>query len=130
MFVRNNYFLFFFLFIFGNTYSQYQYPFQDPEIPVEERIDNLLSLMTLDEKVSALSTNPDVPRLNVKGTGHVEGLHGLSMGGPGKWGKQHPVPTTTFPQSIGLAETWDREVIRKVASIEGYEARYMFQSPV
>ncbi|MGI0107315.1 glycoside hydrolase family 3 C-terminal domain-containing protein [Salinimicrobium sp. WS361] len=107
----------------------FEYPFQNPELGVEERIDNLLSLMTLDEKVSALSTNPAVPRLGVKGTGHVEGLHGLALGGPGAWeGKNREVQvTTTFPQAYGLGETWDRELIQKVAAAEGLEARYTFQ---
>ncbi|MFW5656487.1 MAG: glycoside hydrolase family 3 C-terminal domain-containing protein [Bacteroidota bacterium] len=117
------------LFTLTPAFAQYEYAFQNPEIPMEERIDNLLSLMTLDEKVSALSTNPGVPRLGVVGTGHVEGLHGLAKGGPSNWGQQNPAPTTIFPQAIGLAESWDRNVLHTVASIEGYEVRYMLQSP-
>lgn len=109
--------------------AQYEYPFQNPDLPIEQRIDNLLSLMTISEKVSALSTNPSVPRLGVVGTGHVEGLHGLAMGGPSNWGRRNPAPTTIFPQAIGLAETWDRQAIKTVANIEAYEVRYMFQSP-
>lgn len=111
-----------------SLYSQYDYLFQNPELDTEVRIDNLLSLMTLEEKISALSTDPSVPRLNVKGTRHVEGLHGLAMGGPSNWGRKNPSPTTIFPQAIGLAETWDKELVRKVAFIEGYEVRYMFQN--
>src|SRR5579885_836070 len=60
----------------------YQYPFQDPSLPTEQRIDNLLSLMTIDEKIACLSTNTRVPRLGINGTGHAEGLHGLSFAGP------------------------------------------------
>ncbi|MFN2230859.1 MAG: glycoside hydrolase family 3 C-terminal domain-containing protein, partial [Anaerolineae bacterium] len=105
------------------------YPFADPDRPVEARIDNLLSLMTIEEKIACLGTVPDVPRLNVWGTGHVEGLHGLAMGGPpGNWGRPSPVPTTTFPQAIGLGETWDPDLVRQAAAIEGYEVRYMAQS--
>lgn len=109
--------------------KQQQYPFQNPNLDVEKRIDNLLSLMTLDEKIAVLSTNPSVPRLGVVGTGHVEGLHGLALGGPGKWGgkEKEPIPTTTFPQAYGLGETWDVNLIQKVAQIEGYEARYALQ---
>jgi hypothetical protein len=51
--------------------QQYQYPFQNPALPVEARINNILSLMTLDEKVSALSTSPDVPRLGIQGSGCI-----------------------------------------------------------
>jgi beta-glucosidase len=109
--------------------AQYTYPFQNPNLQIEQRIDNLLSLMTLDEKVSALSTNPSVPRLGVVGTGHVEGLHGLAKGGPSDWGHIDPAPSTIFPQAIGLAESWDKNVIKTVAFIEGYETRYIFQSP-
>ncbi|MBN1415438.1 MAG: glycoside hydrolase family 3 C-terminal domain-containing protein [Bacteroidales bacterium] len=112
-----------------HSFAQYQYPFQNPDIPSEERISNLLSLMTLDEKINSLSTDPGVPRLGVKGTRHVEGLHGLAQGGPSNWGRRNPAPTTIFPQAIGLAESWDREVLEKVASIEAYEVRYMFQNP-
>ncbi|MDA3893098.1 MAG: glycoside hydrolase family 3 C-terminal domain-containing protein [Salinivirgaceae bacterium] len=111
-----------------SAFSQYKYPFQNPNMDTEARIDNLLSLMTLDEKVSSLSTNPDVLRLGLKGTGHVEGLHGLTQGGPAKWGHPKLIYTTTFPQSIGLAQTWDTAAIKKAAQIEAYETRYVFQS--
>jgi beta-glucosidase len=106
-----------------------QYPFQNPDLPIEERIDNILSLMTIDEKIECLDTNPSVPRLGIKGSGHVEGIHGLTQGGPGKWGRPKTVPSTTFPQGIGLGETWDPEILRQAGEIEGYEARYVFQSP-
>ena len=117
------------LFCSLSAFCQYKYPFQNPKLPVEERIDNALSLMTLDEKVQCLTTNPTVKRLGIEGTGHVEGLHGLALGGPGNWGGDHPVPSTTFPQAIGLAEAWDPDVIKKVAEIESIEARYAFQNP-
>lgn len=107
--------------------AQSRYPFQDPDLDIEARIDNLLSLMTLDEKVQALSTDPSVPRLGVEGTKHVEGLHGLALGGPSNWGRKDPVPTTIFPQAYGLGESWDVNAIKTVAAIEGYEARYYFQ---
>ncbi|HEX8338890.1 MAG TPA: glycoside hydrolase family 3 C-terminal domain-containing protein [Pyrinomonadaceae bacterium] len=103
------------------------HPFQNPDLPAERRIDNLISLMTLDEKVACLGTNPSVPRLGVKGSGHSEGLHGLAQGGPSDWGRRNPTTTTTFPQAIGLAETWDVDVVRRAAAAEGFEARYIFQ---
>jgi len=84
--------------------------------------------MTLDEKVACLGTNPSVPRLGIKGSGHVEGIHGLTQGGPAKWGRPATIPTTTFPQGIGLGETWDPDLLRQAGAIEGYEARYVFQS--
>ena len=104
------------------------YPFQNPDLPIEKRVDNILSLMTLDEKIECLDTNPNVPRLGIKGSGHVEGIHGLTQGGPGKWGRPLTVPSTTFPQGIGLGETWNADLLRQVGEVEGYEARYVFQS--
>jgi beta-glucosidase len=112
----------------GKTDGQYQHPFQNPDLPAEERITNLLSLMTPDEKVECLGTNPSVPRLGVRSAGHMEGIHGLAAGGPAKWGGEVTVPTTTFPQGYGLGETWDAELIRRAAAVEGYEARYIFQT--
>ncbi|MFI5186266.1 MAG: glycoside hydrolase family 3 C-terminal domain-containing protein [Chitinophagales bacterium] len=108
--------------------AQYQYPFQNPGLDIEKRIDNIISLLTLEEKISCLSTNPSVPRLGIQGSGHIEGLHGVALGGPGGWGRRKLVTTTTFPQSYGLGETWDTSLIRKVAETEAYEARYIFQS--
>ena len=107
----------------------YQYPFQNPALPIEGRIANILSLMTLDEKIDCLGTNPSVPRLGIKGSPHVEGIHGLAQGGPANWRPKRIVPTTIFPQGIGMAETWDVEMLRQAGEIEGYEARYVFQSP-
>lgn len=114
----------------------YQYPFQNPDLPTEQRITDLLSRMTLEEKVDMLSnealsrgmmSKPDVPRLGVVGTGHVEGLHGLSQGGPGGW--QGPgkvvIPTTQFPQPRGLGQTWDPALLEQIAAVEGFEARYV-----
>lgn len=105
-----------------------RFPFQDEKLPVEERVKNIISLLTLDEKIACLSTLPSVPRLGIKGTAHSEGLHGLAMGGPAKWGPDdRPVPTTQFPQAYGLGETWDPAMVRLAASVEGFEARYIFQ---
>ena len=106
--------------------------YSDSSAPVEARITDLLSRMTLEEKVDAFSTDPTVPRLGVVGTGHVEGLHGLALGGPGHWeghagrGFQTVIPTTTFPQSRGLGQTWDPALLTKAAEQEAYETRYAF----
>ncbi len=112
--------------------AAYEYVFQDPDQPLEARIDDLLTRLTLEEKVSCLGTDPSVPRLGLRGSGHIEGLHGVAMGEPGGWGKfdgdKMPVPTTTFPQAIGLGQTWDPALISRAAAVEGYEARYLFQS--
>jgi beta-glucosidase len=70
--------------------------------------------------------------MGVVGTGHVEGLHGLALGGPGHWeghagrGYLTVIPTTTFPQSRGLGQTWDPALLKKAAAQEAYETRYAF----
>ncbi|BDI28239.1 glycosyl hydrolase [Capsulimonas corticalis] len=103
--------------------------FQTPDAAIEDRVTDLLSLMTTEEKIACLGTDPSVPRLGVKGSGHIEGLHGVAMGEPGGWGGKEPLPTTTFPQAIGLGQTWDVECVRLAAEIESVEARYLFQHP-
>lgn len=116
---------FFFFSLFAQTY-----PFQNPNVADEKRLDNLISLMTLDEKVNCLSTHPAVPRLGISGTRIVEGLHGLALSGPANWavkGKGASA-TTTFPQAYGLAQTWDPELLRRVASWEADECRYLTQN--
>ncbi len=107
----------------------YQYPWQDPNLPVEKRIDNLLSIMTLDEKIDCLNSFNSVSSLNIRGTGHVEGLHGVARGGPSNWGRFGRLSTTIFPQAIGMGETWDPEIVRQMGTVEGYEARYIYNNP-
>ncbi len=144
--------------------ADYQYPFQNPDLSVDQRVDNLLSLMTVQEKIACLGTNPSVPRLGVRGTNHVEGLHGEELaqpghsvaqagggrGGPagnaagapadvtagaqtqpasqpaGRGFARRATPTTTFPQEIGMGETWDAPLIDAAAALEGNEMRYAF----
>ena len=64
--------------------AQYQHPFQDPSLDTEKRIDNVLSLMTLDEKIAVLGTRGiKVPRLGIRGTGIGEAISGVVLGGGG-----------------------------------------------
>jgi len=106
--------------------AQYQYPFQNPHLTLEQRVNNILSLMTLDEKLACLTTSTAVPRLHIPNAGGSEGLHGLVRKG-GFGGKV--VTTTQFPEVIGMASTWDPALIRRAGAVEGYEARYIYQSP-
>ena len=110
--------------------SAQEYPFHDTRLNDDARIKNLISLMTLDEKLSCLSTRIAVPRLGVKGTRTIEGLHGLAYSGPANWAVKGPKasPTTTFPQAIGLAEMWDPELLRRVADWQATEARFLAQN--
>ena len=107
------------------------YPFQNTSLDDEQRLDNLISLMSLEEKIQCFSTRPSIPRLGVQGTRIIEGLHGLALSGPANWAVKGPgeSATTTFPQSIGLAQMWDPELLRQVAAQEADEARYLTQNP-
>ena len=109
--------------------AQKNLPFRDPKLPAEQRITDLLSRITLDEKITLMSGAPKIPRLGIAFTGQVEGLHGLALGGPAGWGGKGktPQPTTTFPQERGLGNTWDTDLMQKIGALEGYEARYYYQ---
>ncbi len=102
------------------------YPFDDPNLPAEQRIDNLLSLMTVDEKIDCLGTITGVPRLGVPNIGSSEGIHGVVQR-QARFGRE-PVTTTQFPQPPGMGATWDPELVRQAAGVEGYEARFITQT--
>src|SRR4051794_16271197 len=103
------------------------YPFRDPQLPMEKRIDNLLSLMTIDEKVKCLGTRTGVPRLGVPNFGSSEGIHGVVQRGANQT-KLAPIPTTQFPQPPGMGESWDPDLVRQAGAVEGYEARFITQT--
>lgn len=108
--------------------ADYDYPFRNPDLPVEERITDLIGRLTLDEKIGNLSFTPGAPRLGVVGTNIAEGYHGVAQGGPSNWGKRNPTPTTQFPQAYGLAATWDPALLQRVAANQATEARWLVQS--
>lgn len=97
--------------------------FQDTTRSDDERIENLLSLLTLEEKIDLFSTNLGVPRLGIPDCGHFEGLHGLQIGGPANTYSQ---PTTTHPQAYGLGETWDVELVERIGNLTADEMRWYF----
>lgn len=101
--------------------------FNDPAVNEEQRLDDLIARMTLDEKVDALGNNTQVPRLGIQASGSVEGLHGIVLGGP-TYGDRANTPTTGFPQAYGLGETWDTNLLHRVATYISTENRYLFQN--
>ncbi len=109
------------------TAQQSAQPFRDPALPMEKRIDNLLSLMTLDEKINCLGTRTGVPRLGVPNFGSSEGIHGLQQRGGGN-AQRAAITTTQFPQPPGMGESWDPELVRQAGGVEGYEARFITQT--
>ncbi len=90
-------------------------PYQDIALPAEQRAADLVSRMTLEEKVSQLiNTSPAVPRLGVPAYDWwSEGLHGIARSGY----------ATMFPQAIGMAATWDTPLLGRVATTISSEAR-------
>jgi beta-glucosidase len=106
--------------------AQYKYPFQNPDLDREARITNILSLMTLEEKIAALGTTTAVPRLGIPDAGGSEGLHGLVQRSLGGLGGQKPLPTTQFAQVVGMAQTWDANLIHKAGEVQAVEARWLY----
>jgi beta-glucosidase len=94
---------------------------------MEKRIDNLLSLMTLDEKIDCLGTKTGVARLGVPNFGSSEGIHGVVQRGGGR-PERAAITTTQFPQPPGMGESWDPELVRQAGGVEGYEARFITQT--
>ena len=107
--------------------ADYQYPFQDPCKPLEDRVTNLLSQLTADEKVSLLYENqPAVSRLGIPFfTTYTEGLHGVGWSKVGGTA-QARVVATQFPQAFGLAQSWDPEALRIVGDTMGVESRVYY----
>jgi beta-glucosidase len=102
------------------------FPFQDPTLPLNARIDDLIGRLTLDEKLSLLhQSQAAIPRLGIPyfkaGT---EALHGVAWSNSltQNW-QQVLARGTVFPQAVGLASTWDPELIRQVGSATGDELR-------
>ncbi len=95
--------------------AQEQYPFQDNTLSIEQRVDDLVSRLTLEEKVSLMLYNsPAIERLNIPAYNWWnEALHGV-----GRAGK-----ATVFPQAIGLAATFDPKLVFRVATAISDEAR-------
>lgn len=107
--------------------SAAHYAFQDIALPDSVRVECLLKELTLDEKVALLSTDLGVPRLGIPHCWQVEGLHGLSLSGPGKE-KPDTIHTTIFPQASRIEGRHGiRELLRRIAAQVAEEARYYSQ---
>ena len=93
--------------------------YQNPALPVERRVDDLVSRMTLEEKVTQMTnTSAAIPRLNVPAYDWWnEGLHGVARSGY----------ATMFPQAIGMAATWNAPLLGEIAETISTEARAKYQ---
>jgi beta-glucosidase len=110
----------------GVAHADPSYPFRDPSLSLPARVADLVGRLTLDEKVSLLHQyQPAIPRLGVGffKTG-TEALHGVAWSTDiDNGGAVVTADGTAFPQAVGLASTWDPELIRRVGSAVGDEAR-------
>lgn len=90
-------------------------PFRDPSRSLSQRIDDLLSRLSTEEKISQLLYNaPAVERLGIPAYNWwSESLHGVARAGR----------ATVFPQSIGLAATFDTGLMHRIAAATSDEAR-------
>ncbi|WP_195598077.1 glycoside hydrolase family 3 C-terminal domain-containing protein [Bacteroides cellulosilyticus] len=98
------------------TFAQsFKYPFQNPKLDVEERVKDLVSRMTLDEKISQMMyQSPAIERLGIPSYNWWnECLHGVARAGQ----------ATVFPQGIGMAAAFDDELMFRIADAISDEAR-------
>jgi len=105
-----------FLFLCINIQSQnYTYPFKDPSVATEDRVEDLISKLSLEEKASLMLYNSmAIERLGIQEYNWwSEALHGVGRAGE----------ATVFPQAIGLAATFNPKLIYRVADVISDEAR-------
>ena len=90
-------------------------PFMNPDLGFTARVQDLVSRMTLEEKISLLAeTAPAITRLGIIRYNHGnEALHGVVR----------PSKATVFPQAIALGATWNPDLIYQVATAISDEAR-------
>ncbi len=103
-----------------SAFAQSTPAYLDPGKPVEQRIQDLIGRMTLEEKAAQLNhLNTGIPRLNVPmWGGWNQTLHGV-------WSKE---PTTLFPAAIAMGATWDPELVHTVADAMSDEARALYNA--
>ncbi len=89
--------------------------YRNPARPIPERVQDLLSRLSLTEKISQMCNATDaVPRQGIPAYDFWnEALHGVARNGR----------ATVFPQAIGMAATWDTDLVHRIAAAIGDEAR-------
>lgn len=92
------------------------FPMWNPALPMEQRVNDVVSRLTLEEKVAQmLNATPAVPRLGIPAYDWWnEVLHGVA---------RTPFRTTVFPQAIAMAATWDTNSLYRMADYSALEGR-------
>ena len=93
--------------------------FRNPKLPLKERVRDLLSRLTVEEKIGLLSTH----QLPVERLGIGEWYVGQEVA-RGYVSRDPEEPSTVFPQPIGLASTFDPNLMEQLGEIAGEEARF------
>ncbi|MEP7267220.1 MAG: glycoside hydrolase family 3 C-terminal domain-containing protein [Saprospiraceae bacterium] len=95
--------------------DKYTFPFNDPSLSMDKRVDDIVSRLSLDQKISQLmNQSPAIDSLGIpQYNWWSEGLHGIARAGL----------ATVFPQAIGMAATWDDSLIYSVANVISDETR-------
>ncbi len=95
------------------------YPFQNHTLDLEHRVQDLVSRLTEEEKIeSMLQYQPAIERLGLGAYKHgTEAAHGIAWLGE----------ATYFPQPVGLACTWDAELMKRIGNVISNEARVMYK---
>lgn len=103
----------------GLVAQTYEYPFRNPDLPLDERVQDIISRLTLEEKVQLMKhAAPAVPRLGIPAYNWWnEALHGVA---------RTKEKVTVFPQAIGMAATFDTEALQLMGDMTSSEGRALF----
>jgi beta-glucosidase len=106
----------------SSSLAQSSYPFRDPSLSIDQRLNDLLGRLTTEEKVSQMQdVAPAIPRLDIPAYNWWnEALHGVARSGT----------ATVFPQAIGLAATWDTDLLHHIADTISTEARAKYNDAI
>ncbi len=103
--------------------KKFDFQFQNPSLTFEQRVDDLVSRLTLEEKVSQmLNSSPEISRLGIPPYDWWnETLHGVA---------RTPFKTTVYPQAIGMAATFDKNSLFTMADYSALEGRAIYNKAV